>query len=134
MRGTRQHLLFARDSQAPHRDHDVFLGGEILEEKMKLKNKPQELVPFSVERVVVQVRNDFVFDRDAAPVRLVEQTEDVKESVLAAARRPHDRVHGSALELERDAAQSMNSRILLPQEAFDALTAERDFGVHSCSG
>ena len=41
-----------------------------------------------------------------------------------------DRVHGAALELQRNAAQRMDARVVLAQKTFDAFAAERNFGVH----
>ena len=112
MRGTLVHLRLAQLGQAAHGDHDVFLGGEIFEEKMELEDESEKLIPFSGQGVIDEVGHRFVFDRDRAAIGVIEQSEDVKQSALAAAGGTDDRVDGAALELERDPAQRMHARIL----------------------
>ena len=130
--GTLQHLRFAQDIQPAHRDHDVFLGGEIFEKKMELEDEPEQLVAFSRQRVIDQMRDRFVFDRDPAGVRLVKQAENVKQRALAAARGSDHGVNGSALELKRNAAKRVDARIVFAQIAFDAFATERNFQLHLC--
>ena len=130
LRGARVHFRFAQRAQTPHRDHDVFLRGKIFEEKMELKDEPEKLIPFSGESIIHEVGYGFVFDRDPAAVCVIEKSEDVKQSALTAAGRAHDRMDGPALELERDAAQRMDARVLLAQKAFDPFAAQRNFGLH----
>ena len=97
---------------------------------MKLKDEPQELIPFLSQGVISQVGNGLVLDRDPAAVGVIEQSQDVKQRTLAAAGGADDRVHRAAFELQRDSAQSMDTRVILAQKAFDAFAAERNFGVH----
>jgi hypothetical protein len=40
-----------------HRNHHVLLGGEILHQKMELKNEADELAPPSRELIIVQLGN-----------------------------------------------------------------------------
>ena len=63
--------------------------------------------------VIRQVGNGLVLDRDPAAVGVIEQSQDIKQSTLAAAGWTDDRVHRAAFELERDSAQSMHPRIIL---------------------
>ena len=47
--------LFREATEPAHRDHDVFLRGEILEQEMELEDEAEELVPFLRELIVGQV-------------------------------------------------------------------------------
>src|SRR2546423_759849 len=97
--GALEHFRFAQPIQPPHRDHDVFLRGEIFEQKMELKDESEQLVSFSRKGVIGEMRDGLVLDRDPATVRLIEQAEDVEQGALATTRRADDRMHGAALEL-----------------------------------
>ena len=89
------HLVFREAAKPSHRNHDVFLCGEILHEKMKLKDKSEQLVALPRQNVIGQMRNDFGFDRDFAAIGMIEQTENVKQRTFAAAGWPDDRVDGA---------------------------------------
>src|ERR1700704_5126411 len=97
---------------------------------MELEDEPEKLVSFPVESLIDEVGDRLVFDRDPAAVGVIEQPEDIEQSALAAARGTDDRVDGAALELERDPAQRMHTRVLLAQKAFDPFAAQRNFGLH----
>ena len=97
---------------------------------MKLKNESQKLIPFLSQSVISQVGDGLILDRDRAAVGMIEQSQDVKQSAFAATGWTDDCVHRAAFELQRDSAQSMHTRIILAQKAFDAFAAERNFGVH----
>src|SRR6187397_2842150 len=60
----------------------------------------------------------------------VEQSEDVKQSALAASGRPNDGVHSSGLKVERDAAQRVDTRFLLPEEALHLTASKQNVGRH----
>jgi hypothetical protein len=130
MRGAFVHLQLAQRCQAPHRDHDIFLGGKILEEKVKLEDEPKEFIPFPRQRVINEVRNRLIFDRDPAAVRVIEQAQDVEQGALAAAGGADYRVHGASFQLQGDPAQGMNLRVFLSEKALNSFAAERNFGLH----
>ena len=45
---------------------------------MELENEPEQFVSFPGERVIDQVRDGFVLDRDPAAIRVIEQAEDIE--------------------------------------------------------
>src|SRR5204862_5618784 len=97
---------------------------------MELEDESEKLISSFGQGVIDQVRDGFVFDRDPSAVGLIEQSQDIEQSTLAAAGGSDNRVHGAAFELERHSAQRMHARIFLAQKTFDAFATERNFGVH----
>src|SRR2546423_12425278 len=119
-----QHFRFAQPIEPPHGDHDVFLRGKIFEEKMELKDESKELVSFSGQRVVDEMRDGFVLDRDPTAIRLIEQAEDVKQRALAAAGWADHGMDGPALELQRHAAERVHTIFVFAEIALDPFAAE----------
>jgi len=58
------HFRFGPPPQAPHGNHNVFLGREILHEEVKLKDKANKLVALPREFGVGQARDCLGFEHD----------------------------------------------------------------------
>src|ERR1051326_9050086 len=106
---TAPHLRFAEPSQPTHRQHHVFLGGKIFEQKMKLKNKTKQFVPLSGKDVIRQLRYRDLLEGDASALWMIEQSEDVKQRAFAAPGRTNNGVHCSPFEVQRHSAQSVHT-------------------------
>ena len=76
------------------------------------------------------MRDGFILDRDPSGIRVIEQTENIKQRAFAAAGRTDHGVDRAALELERHPAQRVDPRIFLAEIAFDPFAAQRNFGFH----
>src|SRR3712207_584754 len=81
--GALQHLGFAQPPEPAHRDHDVLLRGEILEQEMKLEDETEQLIAPPREDFIRQVRDALALERDRAAIRSIEQAEDVEHCALA---------------------------------------------------
>ena len=55
LRRALSHLVFRKAAEPSHRDHDVFLGGEILHEKVELEDESEQLVALPRKIVIRQV-------------------------------------------------------------------------------
>src|SRR6266496_3093000 len=73
------HLAIGKLPQFAHRNHHVLLRGEILHQKMELKNEADELAPLVRQLVIAQLSHRLRFDRNASGVGQVEQPEDVEQ-------------------------------------------------------
>ena len=84
-------------------------GEKKLKKKMKLKDEAEKLIPLLSERIIGQTGNIRAFDRDSTAVRVVEQSQNIKQGTFAAAGWADYRVHGPTLELQRHATQRVHA-------------------------
>ena len=59
---------------------------------MKLKDESEKLISFSSQLVIGNVVDPLTLDPQVSGIRLVEQTQDIEQGALAAARRSDDGV------------------------------------------
>src|SRR5262249_25024545 len=97
--GAIAHLRIRELAKLTHRDHHIFLRGEVLHQEMELKNEANELVPLLGELIVAQVRHRFGFDRNAPVIGCIKQTKDVEQRTFATARRADHGMNASNLDL-----------------------------------
>ena len=97
---------------------------------MELEDESEQLVSFSGQGVISEIGDGFIFDRDPPAVRLIEKTENIKERAFPAAGRSDDGMHGPALELQRHAAQRVDTIFIFSEIALDPFATERDFRLH----
>ena len=69
-------------------------------------------------------------DLNRAGVGFVEETKDVEQRALAAARRADDRVNAPGFEIERNATQRVHARFLFAEITFNLAATERKFPFH----
>ena len=131
LRRSQTHVAFCPETETPHWNHDIFLRGEILEEEMKLKDEPEALASAPGEDVFRQVRNDFALDHDRPTIRVIEQAEDIKKRAFPAAGRTNDRVNGTGLKIERDAAKGVHARFVFAEVTLEIAAAQCGFGGNS---
>ncbi len=79
---------------------------------MKLKDEPDRLIAFSCKLVVVQARHRLAIDRHPSAVRLIEETQNIKQSAFAAAGRAHDSVDTPRSERTAVARQSVGDMLV----------------------
>src|SRR5262249_25512214 len=101
LRSAITHLRIRELAELTHRDHYIFLRGEVLHQEMELKNEADEFVPLMCELVVGQVGHRFGFDRYTPRIGGIQQTENIQQRTLTAARRADHGVNASSLDLER---------------------------------
>jgi hypothetical protein len=92
------------------RDKAVFRQGEIWNEVVKLEDEA-DFVAEQLEQITMTVDFDFV-DNDAATVRFVETTEEVKEGAFATPRRPAKGDSLALLCFKIDAAQDSDGAVV----------------------
>ncbi len=96
---------------------------------MKLKDEADQFVAFAGQFAVGQAGDFRAADPEAAGIRLIEQTEQVEQGALAAARRADDGMHGGGRDFERDAAQDVDARLIFAEVA---LQVRADKSVVHC--
>src|ERR1051326_1049409 len=97
---------------------------------MELKNETEELLSAARQFFIAQMQNRCRTDLDRAGIRFIQQTEDVEEGALAAARRTDHCVQAAGGDVDRDAAQCVDAFLLFAEIALDIAAAERNFSVH----
>src|SRR3954466_1834877 len=83
---SRFHFFLAELAQLAHRDHHVLDRGEVLHQKVKLKDESDEFIATTGQLFVGKMRHRLGIDGNMAAVRMIEQAENVKEGAFAAAR------------------------------------------------
>jgi hypothetical protein len=130
---TVHHGAFAEAAEATHGDHDVFGGGEVLEEEVELEDEAEEFVSFLGEIVIAKTGDILAIDDEGAVVGAVEESEDVEEGAFAAAGGADDGVDEAGFEAQGDGAEGVDAVFVEAEESFEAGALEAGAeggGVH----
>src|SRR5215211_3310803 len=130
LRSSIAHLRIRELAKLTHGNHYIFLRGEVLHQKMELKDEADEFVPLLRELIVAQVGYRFGFDRNTPGVRCIEQTENVEQRTFATARRADHGVNASSLDLKRHTAQGVHALLLFAEVAFDPFATQANLRAH----
>src|SRR6266566_4729597 len=98
---------------------------------MELKYESDELAAFMCELVIAQMQHWLRFDRHSARIGRIEQTQNIEQRALAAARRADNSVDAARLEIERDATQRVDALLLFAQITLDRFATETDSRIHT---
>src|SRR5881227_45482 len=71
------------------------------------------------------------FNRNSPRIRRIEETENIEQRALAAARWADNSVDAAWLEIERDPAQRMDALLLFAQITLDRFATEAKFRIHT---
>ena len=125
--------LAGRGAVAPadaQRDHHVFLGAEIAQQVMELKDETHGAIPERRQRHVVEPTEIRSSDPDVAASGTVQRSEQVQERALARSAGPDDRHHLTPAHLERHAIQHRQQSTITANEDFRQI--DRFQNRHSC--
>ncbi len=97
--------------------------------------KPISFVTPLRQLIVGHMRYRFRFNFDPAVVRVIEQSENIKQSALATAGRTDHGVNAAGFELERNSAQRVHARFLFAEVTLNFLdNSDKDSYARSAQG
>src|SRR6266513_2304553 len=97
---------------------------------MELKDEPDELAAFMRQLIIAQMQHRLRFDGNSPRIGGVEQTENIEQRALAAARWADNSVDAAWLQIERDTAQRMDALLLFAQVTLERFATEANFRIH----
>lgn len=127
-----RHLLLRQPTQFTHRHHYIFQRTKFLHQEVELENETDMRAPRRRSVEIAAVRHQLTIDPDVALFLPIEESKQVEQSRLSAARRPDNRVHLSGLRVERDATQNVYTTFILPEVPVNVRAAQRDVSGEIC--
>src|SRR5207248_10562478 len=113
------HLRIGQPPELAHWDHHILLRAEVFHQEMELKNESDELAAFMRQLIIAQMQRRLRFNGNSPRIRRIEETENIEQRALAAARWADNSVDAAWLEIERDPTQRMDARLLRAQLTLD---------------